>query len=144
MRILFALLLSVSLLATAAFANDDNNEHHKRKKDWTPHRGWTMRRPLRFAGTVDHWSNGQVWIKTRDNVLVEMPQSAFYFAKDPVTFATVQPGTAVRFRIPANTLRFIAKMPSGRNLWESYEGTWYFPDEFFKRPDRKKRERMKD
>jgi hypothetical protein len=101
-----------------------------------------MRRPLRLAGTVDHWNNGQLWIKTKNNALVELPQSAMIYSVDPsVTFATVQPGTPVKLRIPRNTLRFIAKLPSGRHLWESYEGTWYFPDEFFKRPERKPRKK---
>jgi hypothetical protein len=69
-----------------------------------------------------------------------LPQSAMTYSVDPsVTSATVQPGSPVKLRIPRNKLRFIAKLPSGRNLYESYEGTWYFPDEFFKRPERKKR-----
>lgn len=140
MRLLLAFLLIASFLAGGASADDDNQK--KRKKDWTPRRGWTMRGPLRLAGTVDHWSNGQVWLKTKNNALVELPQSAFAYSVDPsVTFATVQPGSAVKLRIPRNTLRFIAKTPSGRHLYESYDGTWYFPEEFFQRPERKKKDR---
>ena len=138
MKQLVTLLLTLLLLAGAAGADQRDGDRPKKERVWT--RGQPLWRPVWLKGTVDHQAGGQIWVKTKDNEIAQIPHMAMIYNCDPsLTNSNLNPGDVIKLRLPARSLRFIAK-EGDRLLWESYEGTWWLPENIFKHKKRKKKQ----
>ena len=121
-HILAAALTGAILLGSAAFADDKDNkdgEHHH-------HHHW--KHHFRLQGTVDHWTNGQLFVRTPEGQILQIPHMAMAYSVDPkVTFATVNAGSPVDLWVPWRGMhQEVAR--NGFHELMNYDGTWYIPD----------------
>lgn len=92
---------------------------------------WDHEKYIRVNGTVDHKDLGQIYLRTANGDIIQLPGMVMMWNVDPtLSFETLQANNTLDLRIPRRSLRVI-KSDGDKVFLGNYEGVFVLPQNVY-------------